>query len=105
MYQTVNITPKDLARIKIRNQDKIIELTGSKLDPVLAYEIIKKSSKDFTEMNNRVKEADALLAELLKANGITVEANTPEPETRIRLQERERARALKLLELELQLAA
>jgi hypothetical protein len=103
MYQIAAITPGDLARIKIRNQDKIIELTGSKLEPSLAYEIIKKSSKGFTEMNSMVKEADALFAELLKTNGITLQSSNGE--TKIRLKEQERARAIKLLALELELVA
>ncbi len=101
MYQIANITPAALAKVKIRNQSRILELTGSKFDPVRAYEIIGKEAKGFTEQNAKAEQADALFVELLKINGITL--NKPDADNAIRIREQERARALQLLELELEL--
>jgi hypothetical protein len=101
MYQLATINIKQLPAVKIRNQQKILELTGSKLDLITAYEVIKKETKNFTEKNDKAQQADALYSELLKMNGIAVE-NT-EGSEKIRVKEQERARAIALMELELSL--
>lgn len=103
MYQIANITPAALAKVKIRHQSKILELTGSKFDPVNAFRILSKETKGFTEQNAKVQQADALFVELLKLNGITLKKPAVDNATRIRIQEQERTRALELLELELEL--
>ena len=101
MYQIASITPKELAKVKVRHQSEILELTGSKFDPLRAYDILSKETKGFTEENAKVQEADALFVELFKLNGITLKK--PGKDQAIRIREQERARALQLLELELEL--
>jgi hypothetical protein len=105
MYQIENITPNELSKVKIKNQDRITELTGSKLDLQKAYEVIKDETKGFKEKNEKALQADELFAELLKLNGISTTRSSKEKDNQIKLKEQERTRALKLLELELQLAA
>lgn len=111
MYQIENIKPKELSLIQIKNQNKIVELTGSKLDPVRAYEIIKRESNGFTQDHEKAKEADKLFVDLLKLNGLwKIESEPQENELNqereaIRIKEQERSRELELLELELQLVA
>ena len=104
MYQLTKVKPEVLSKVQVKNQDKILELTGSKLEPTKAFEIIKNETKDFKEANEKAKQADQLFMELLKLNGISVNG-TANGSGKIRLREQERARALELLELELQLAA
>ncbi len=104
MYQLKNIQLETLSNIQVQHQDKILELTGSKLEPVKAFEIIKQHTKGFTQENEKAKQADKLLMELLQRNGIST-GRTPQKDNKIKLREQERARALALLELELQLAA
>jgi hypothetical protein len=112
MYHIVNVSPEDLSKIKITNQQKIRDLTGSDLDLQKAFEVIKAESKGFTEENEKAKEADKLLLDLLNKNKV----NLPEKEAqakrsdgeendRLRLREKERMRMLSLLELELQLSS
>lgn len=106
MYQLTKVKPQDLSKVQVKNQDKILELTGSKLEPLKAFEIIKTETKDFKESNEKAKQADGLFIELLKLNGISVNGTAVKTDGgKIRLREQERARALELLELELQLAA
>ena len=104
--QTLNqVTPSLLQQIQVRHQDKILELTGSRLEPAKAYEIIKKETKGFKESNPKAQQAN-LFMELLRLNGISLPGEAPEKpneQNRLQLQERERARALELLELELTL--
>ena len=104
MYKTKNITKEALKALKIKNQDEIVDLTGSKLDPVKAWEVIKSTSEDFSTSDAKAQEADALLYEML--NPEMKKSKKPEGTKEIiRLQEKERARALELLELELLIAA
>lgn len=104
MYKTKDSTPKQLQSIKITNQDEIVALTGSKLNPLKAWEVIKEASENFTKTDAKAQEADALLFEMLHPNLKRKTDATTEDET-IRIQEKERARALALLELELLIAA
>lgn len=104
MYKTKAVTQKQLEAVKIANQDEIEALTGSKLNPVQAWEVIKEASDGFTVKDSKAQEADALLFKILypKMKAKTKQKDTAE---RLRIQEQERARALALLELELQIAA
>tara|TARA_R110002072_G_scaffold8208_1_gene42908 strand:+ start:2584 stop:2901 length:318 start_codon:yes stop_codon:yes gene_type:complete len=105
MYQLTKVKPEVLSKVQVKNQDKILELTGSKLEPTKAFEIIKNETKDFKEANEKAKQADQLFMELLKLNGISVNGAAGNAGGKIRLREQERARAIELLELELELAA
>jgi hypothetical protein len=104
MYKTKNITKEALKALKIKNQDEIVDLTGSKLDPVKAWEVIKSTSEDFSKSDAKAQEADALLSEMLHPKMQQNDKRSDAKEI-IRLQEKERARALDLLELELLIAA
>ncbi|WP_298952356.1 hypothetical protein [uncultured Nonlabens sp.] len=104
MYKTKNITKEALKALKIKNQDEIVDLTGSKLDPVKAWEVIKSTSEDFSKSDAKAQEADALLYEMLHPK-MKQNDNRSDAKEIIRLQEKERARALDLLELELLIAA
>jgi ubiquitin C-terminal hydrolase len=104
MYKTKNITKEALKALKIKNQDEIVDLTGSKLDPVKAWEVIKSTSEDFSKSDAKAQEADALLYEMLHPKMQQNDKRSDAKEI-IRLQEKERARALDLLELELLIAA
>jgi len=104
MYKTKNITKQELKALAIKNQDKIEELTGSKLDPVKAWEVIKSTSENFSKSDVKAQEADRLLYEMLHPKMQKKKKNGDDKEI-IRLQEKERARALELLELELLIAA
>ena len=104
MYKTKNITKDALKALKIKNQDEIVDLTGSKLDPVKAWEVIKSTSEDFSKSDVKAQEADALLYEMLQPKMQQNDKRSDAKEI-IRLQEKERARALDLLELELLIAA
>ena len=104
MYKTKNITKDALKALKIKNQDEIVDLTGSKLDPVKAWEVIKSTSEDFSKSDVKAQEADMLLYEMLQPKMRQKDTRSDAKEI-IRLQEKERARALDLLELELLIAA
>lgn len=104
MYKTKNTTKDALKALKIKNQDEIVDLTGSKLDPVKAWEVIKSTSEDFNKSDVKAQEADALLFKMLHPEIQKEKRNDTDKEI-IRLQEKERARALELLELELLIAA
>lgn len=103
MYKTKDTRKEDFKAIAIKNQDEILELTGSKLDPVKAWEVIKSNSENFTKVDEKAQEADKLLYQLL--NPGTKENKAPVSKQMLRLRERERARALELLELEFLIAA
>ena len=90
--------------MSVKNQDEIVDLTGSKLDPVKAWEVIKSTSEDFSKSDAKAQEADALLYEMLHPKMQQKDTRSDAKEI-IRLQEKERARALDLLELELLIAA
>ncbi len=105
MYSISNVKTEDLSKIEVKNQPKIIQLIGKKLNPVEAFEVIKKDSGGFTKSHKKAEEADRLLADLLKKNGIKVIGTPKKSTNNIRLKEQERARSLDLLELELKLAA
>lgn len=108
MYTLEKVKTADLSRIQVKKQEKILELTGSRFDPAKAFEVIRKETKDFKEQNEKAKEADALFAELLKLNGITVQpsqSGDKAEQSRVRIREQERARAIEIIELEMQLAA
>ena len=104
MYKTKNTTKDALKALKIKNQDEIEDLTGSKLDPVKAWEVIKSTSEDFNKSDVKAQEADALLYKMLHPEMQKNKSDDSDKEI-IRLQEKERARALELLELELLIAA
>jgi len=104
MYKTKNTTKEALKALKIKNQDEIVDLTGSKLDPIKAWEVIKSTSEDFNKSDVKAQEADALLYEMLHPE-VQKKENSNSDKEIIRLQEKERARALELLELELLIAA
>ncbi len=63
-YQLAGIDPKELKKLKVSHQDQIKELTGEEFDPVKAYELIKKESKDFKQEHKKAKEADRQFYEL-----------------------------------------
>jgi hypothetical protein len=100
-YQIANVNVNKLPPVTIKNQERIIELTGSKLDLIYAYDIIRKEANDFTEDNEKAVQADAMYMELLKTHGVAVKESTERE--RIQVRERERLRALALIELELSL--
>ena len=104
MYKTKEINKAALKALHIKNQEQIVELTGSKLDPVQAWEVIKEASGNFTKTDAKAQEADALLFEMLHPN-VKRKADATTEDESIRIQEKERARALALLELELLIAA
>ena len=104
MYKTKDITTKELKALQVINQVEIEDLTGSKLNPVKAWEVIKDASDNFKSKDAKAMEADQLLYEML--NPEMKKSKKPEGTKEIiRLQEKERARALELLELELLIAA
>lgn len=104
MYKTKDITEKELKAIKVINQDEIEDLTGSKLDPTKAWEVIKDASDNFKQPDAKAQEADELLFEMLHPEKKKTKKVEGDKEI-IRIRERERARALELLELELTMAA
>ena len=104
MYKTSKISKEALEAIQITNQDEIVEFTGSKLDPVKAWEVLKKASKDFSVSDAKTAQADALLFELLFPEKKREKVTRVKTQN-IEIQEKERARALALLELELLIAA
>lgn len=65
MYKTKDISKAELKALAIKNQDEIVALTGSELDPVKAWEVIKQASDNFTKSDLKAQEADALLFEML----------------------------------------
>ncbi len=104
MYKTKEINKAALKALQIKNQDEIVELTGSKLNPVQAWEVIKSTSENFSKPDAKAQEADALLYKMLHPD--VSKKTTKKNDTEIiRLKEKERARALELLELELLIAA
>ena len=106
MFQIQHIKPEQLASIQIKNQHKIVELTGSKLDLQHAWEVIKKESGNFSESSQKAMEADTLLAELLVQHGISIPSQKPgSSSSTIQMRERERARKIKILQLKLNTAA
>lgn len=65
MYKTKDFSKAELKALAIKNQDEIVALTGSELDPVQAWEVIKQASDNFTKSDLKAQEADALLFEML----------------------------------------
>ncbi|MEO9870379.1 MAG: hypothetical protein ABJQ69_03690 [Ekhidna sp.] len=106
MYKTSTIQPKTFNQVKVKNQDMILKITRSRLEPQKAWEVIRKETKDFTKDIKEAKQADELLMQLLKVNKIALPGESKEKtKVRLRLEEQERERALELLALELELAA
>lgn len=103
MYKTKDFTPKELKKVSITNQKEIKELTGSTLDLVKAWEVIRNNSGHFQKADDKALEADALLYEIYQKSSKTTKPK--ETQELLHIQEQERARALALLELELQIAA
>ena len=103
MYKIVHLKPEELAKIQVNHQDKIQELTGSKLDPFKAFEVLKRESKGFKENNKKVAQADKLFVDLLKQNGVFL--SVEKGGNKIAIRERERKRTIELMELELNLLA
>ena len=104
MYNLAKVKPKDLKQVKVENQQEIVERTGRKFEPIKAYELIKKQTKDFTKDSDKAKHADSLFAALLEKNGISLGDSDTE-RNRLRIREQERLRLLAMLELELELEA
>ncbi len=71
MYKTKDLTLKDLAKIKIKNQAEIVQYIGSELDPKEAHEQIKNASKNFTIPNAKAEQADALLYAIYSGEAVT----------------------------------
>ena len=65
MYKTKDISKAELKALAIKNQEEIVELTGSELDPVKAWEAIKQASENFTKSDLKAEEADKLLYHIL----------------------------------------
>ena len=106
MYSISNLKQEDLEKIEVKNQAKIIQLMGKKLNPKEAFQVIKKDSMGFTKMDEKAQEADRKFLRLLQLNGIKIKgANLKKTHTSLDLQAEARARALALLELEIELAA
>lgn len=104
MYKTPELIKKvRLDKIKVPNQDRIKEETGSVLDLQKAYEIIKEASHNFKLYDEKAIEADNLLASLIEKE---LKKETPEKEAKEVNAERAsaaRKRKLQLLKLKLQL--
>lgn len=105
MYTLANLDVSELSRVKIKNQDKIIKLTGIKFVPLKAYEIIKEETNSFTEENEKARGAETLFTQLLERNGIRLPKPEDDELELIRVRERERKRTLELLQLKLRLQA
>ena len=108
MYKTKNITKEALKALKIKNQDEIIALTGSELNPVKAWEVIKSASDNFNKSDTKAQEADVLLYNILHPEvkkQVKKETSKTNNKEVISIRERERARTLALLELELLIAS
>ncbi|TGV03592.1 hypothetical protein [Flavivirga rizhaonensis] len=111
MYKTKDIEPKELNTFAIKNQDEILQHTGSKLDLVKAWEVIKNTSNNYTKSDEKVQEADTLLYQILnrkQESAAPKQTNSKKQkvsssEETLEIQEKERSRALALLELELEL--
>ena len=65
MYKTKDIKSKELNTLDIKNQAEILQHTGSKLDLVKAWEVIKNVSDNFTKSDEKAQEADTLLYQIL----------------------------------------
>ncbi len=116
MYKLKDIQKEELSTITIKNQKEIIARTGSKLDPIAAYELIQKETDNFKTPNAIAEKADALLYALLMRGEkqekeppkkTTPKKEKPEPiehtTQKMRIREGERKRALVLLKLKLEL--
>ena len=111
MYKTKDTTVKELKAIEILHQDEILARTKRKLDPVQAFEIIKKESGNFNTPNVKAQEADKLLHQLLNRTSKDVQVTkkkkanlkTELSEEEIQIRERERARKIKILKIKLNL--
>ncbi len=79
MYKTKDLTREDLSRIHIKNQAEIVRYIGSELNPIEAFELIKKESKGFTKASAKAEEADKLLYAIYKGEAIP-EASPTSPE-------------------------
>ncbi len=78
MYSIANITTEELSKIKVKSQDKIVQFTGEKLDPVKDFEILKKETENFTKETEKGKIADKLFMELLENSGVKIIPINPE---------------------------
>jgi len=105
MYSITQVEPKQLSQIKVQKQDKIMQLTGKKLDAKDAFDIIKRETGGFKKKSDKAIAADKLLVQLLRMNGIVVTGSGSTEKERIVIEARARQRATALLELELELAA
>lgn len=112
MYKTKEIKPKELKAVEILNQKEILARTKKKLDPVQAFEVIKKESKGFSIANVKAQEADELLYMLLNRDTKNASKKTSKKKTiskkdpsieEIQIRERERARKIKILKIKLNL--
>ncbi len=104
MYKTKDLPKEQLKQIGITNQKEIKELTGSPLNLVKAWEVIRNNSSHFEKADEKALEADKLLYEIYQNGTKNKKPKTTSKEL-LRIQEQERARSLALLELELQIAA
>ncbi len=104
MEELKDLDPKILSKIKVKNQKKILQLTGTKFSPPKAFELLKKDTGDFTEWNDESEQAADLFQKLLKREGIELALKPPEDdEEELRMREQERLRLIKLLQLKLKL--
>jgi len=105
MYRITNIEPQKLSQVKVRHQDRIMELTGGKLEAKDAFDTIKRETGGFKKKNDKAMAADDLLIQLLRRSGISVNGSGSAERERMLIQAKARERATALLELELELAA
>lgn len=70
MYKIESIDPAMLDQIPIDNQQEIEQYIGSPLNLKEAYKEIKKRSKGFTEYDPEAEQADQLLFDLVKSEGV-----------------------------------
>lgn len=112
MYKIKDTNVKELKAIEIQNQEEILARTKRKLDPVEAFEVIKKESDDFSKSSVKAQEADELLYRLLNRDvkgALTPTSSKKESSKKelsveeIQIQERERARKLTILKIKLNL--
>lgn len=105
MYQITKVEPKTLSKVKVQHQDRIIQLTGKRLEPKGAFDIIKDETGGFKKKSEKAKQADKLLIQLLRLNGVVLKGGGSAERERILIEARARERATALLELELEFAA
>ncbi|WP_281989742.1 hypothetical protein [Aquimarina aggregata] len=116
MYKIKDVTPEELKKIQVPNQEMIERYRGSKLNPLESYQLIKERTEGFTKDDPVAKEADSLLYWLLYPEKKEKEIKQDIDKNRsgtssqksldeLKLKEKERLRLLELVELELAMEA